>query len=116
MPNPLAGNPPDIPVPALSGWEKVAARVSKHAGAATDKAEKTEIETETTTSAAPLSGLGKVIEEFEIEVRKSMERANDILLATVGSWRARSPSPGVEEKASAKNKEKDGKAGRGRKL
>jgi len=109
--SPLTANPPGVPMSGPGCWDKIAARVSKHEPAS-GAVDQTDVEM-TTPPAPPLSSLGKVIEDFEVEVRKSMERANDMLLAAVG-WRARSPSPGPEDKLKIKEKDNVVEGVRGR--
>ncbi|GAB7344422.1 hypothetical protein MBLNU457_2271t1 [Dothideomycetes sp. NU457] len=51
------------------------------------------------------SSFAKVLDDFEIEMRKSLGRANDLLVGAIGGWRSRSPSPVKREEKREKTRE-----------
>lgn len=52
------------------------------------------------------SSFAKVLDDFEVEMRKSLGRANDLLVGAIDSWRSRSPSPGKGEGKREKSRER----------
>ena len=52
------------------------------------------------------SSFAKVLDDFEVEMRRSLGRANDLLVGAIDSWRSRSPSPGKGEEKREKSRER----------
>jgi len=52
------------------------------------------------------SGFAKVLDDLEVEMRRSLGRANEILTTAIDGWRSRSPSPGKGEEKREKSRER----------